>query len=528
MKRNSIPVLQCLALLLAVPLALAGCGGDPAGKIFRYDLSGSITNLDPQFATEDGARIVLDNLFEGLVVQNADGDILPGAAKSWEISADRLTYTFILRSDARWTSGDALTAADFVFTFQRLFSDSSPHAGKYTAIRNAGVIQRGEAGVSALGVRADGSHRLIISLEYADPLFLSSLTDPAAAPCNEQAFTAARGRYGLEADLVCSNGPFELRSWSEANLQLRQSETYRSERPTVAGGVNFYLGREASEQFLDGKTDVALLSREQQENLPNGAEVRPVQKTVWCIVFNQDHAVWGNALLRQGLSLAIDRELMATGVPASVNPATLLAPDAMRVMGKPYRELVTVETPLEFDTQRAVRLYEMGLDAQGLRELPGNATILIPEEARLSLNIGELQQGWQKVLAAYINFDNATASQIQGSLSSSDFQMLVMPMTPGNSDITTLLSAFRSDSPQNYFGYRSAVYDALIDSAQDQVTPEAAAEKYAQAEKQLLIDAAVIPLFYETSYLAMSGGTSDIEVSSFGDHVYFKYALKDR
>lgn len=518
-------LLLCAAFML---LPLGGCSGDPTGKIFRYDINGDVTNLDPQFSTDHGARIVLDNLFEGLVAQSPDGDIIPAVAKSWQVSADNLTYTFHLREDARWSNGDIVTAVDFVFTFQRLFRDDSPHAGKFLAVANAKAVQEGTAGISTLGVHADGAHQLVISLEYADPLFLTMLADPAAAPCNERVFSTSRGRYGLEEGLVCSNGPFALYSWSATMLQLRQSEYYQSERSVLAGGVNFYTGRDAAAQFLDGKTDVALLSREQQESLPNNAETRPIERTVWCIVFNQDHATWGNALLRQGLALAINHELMGENVPASFKPATLFVPEAMRVMGKPYRPSAFVETPMEFDTQRAMRLFDLGLEAKGLRELPPNTTILIPEDAKTQLNMGELQQGWQKVLSAYVNFETYTAAEVQRRLYSGEYQMLVMPMSPANADVETLLGAFRSDSNQNYFGYRSAVYDSLLDSAAAQNTPTDAIDKYAQAEKQLLIDATVIPLYSETSYLALANGVRDLEVSPFGDHVYFKYALKDR
>lgn len=519
-----------IAALFAVTvfaLAFASCRGDPSGKIFRYDIQEKVENLDPQFAVGNGTRMILSNLYEGLVTQSPEGEILPGVASSYALSEDRLTYRFTLREDAAWSNGDSVTAADFVFAFQRMFRDRSPHAELFLAIKGARDVLAGSAPISSLEVREEGERNLVIRLAAPDPLFLEHLTDPAASPCNERAYQEARGRYGLEGKLICGNGPFVLNEWSENRLLLRRSESYRSELPTQAGGVNFYIGREGDAQFLDGKTDLAQLNWEQIEQLNGRARVIPIQKTVWCIVFNQNHPLWGNPLLRQGLAYTVDPELMAKGLPGSFQPATQLAPGAMRVVGKPFRELAGTRAPIEYSAAEGKRLFELGLSMLAMEQLPSTATICVPERGRLALNVGQLQQGWQRDLEAYMNFEVTSVSEIQNKLRSGDYQMLILPMTPANSNIRTLLGAFTSDSGQNYFGYRNALYDELLETAANQVNPQQAAERYAQAETILLSDAVVIPLFYETTYLAESEGVRDLGVSVFGDRIYFKYALKD-
>lgn len=525
-------LLKRLAILLACcVLLLAGCKSDSTGKVFRYDIPEAVVNLDPQFASDSTARLILGNLVEGLLVQSADGEIEPGVAESYTLSEDKMTYTFQLREDAAWQGGEPVLAADFVFAFHRMFTLNSPFASGYAAIQNARDVMDGRMSATMLGVKADGDHTLTITLDHPDPFFPERLCDPCAAPCNQKMFEESRGRFGLEPKFVPSNGPFYLHSWdNEKSLALRQNENYRSEKPAVAGRVTFYVGREnATDQFLDGKTDLALLPYDQQEKLDaTRANVTPIRKTVWCIVFNQNDSEWGNALLRQGLAYTVDHQSVGEGLPVGFAPTSVLVPDAISIMGKPFRESALAESPLALDTQQGQRLFELGLKALGRDQLPTSTTIYIPEIARDTLHIGAtVQQGWQKYLSAYINFVVATPREIENRFQTGDYQMLLMRFTPATADITSLLGAFASDSSQNHFGYNNVRYDELLQSAKDQDTVEKATEKYVQAETMLLSDAVVIPLYSQTTYLAVDSRVQGLEVSPFGDRIQFKYASKD-
>lgn len=513
-------------LLLLLPWLFGGCSGDSTGKTFRYDIAQPVQNLDPQFATDASARLILGNLFEGLVVCEPDGSIQPGVAESYTVSDDRLTYTFRLRETAAWEDETPVTADDFAFTFYRMFRDGSPHAEKYLAIEGARALLTGESELLP-GVRAEAGV-LTLTLEEADPLLLGHLADPAAAPCNESVFTESRGRYGLEIKHLNSNGPFMLSRWDETRLGLRKNEAYRSEKETVADGVVFYIGRETAAQFRDGQSDIATLDQEELDTVPaSRMEVVPIQKTVWCIVFNQDHPLWGNALLRQGLAQAIDRQEFAGGLPDSFRLAEVLIPDAVQVLGTPYREQAFSRSPLPYDSVEAERLFRMGLELLDLNQLPNSATIHVPEQAKLSLGIDQLQQSWQKHLSAYLNFEVGTPQQIQTMLRSGDYQLLLLPITPADANIDTLLGVFMSESEQNYFGYRDIRYDKLLEVASEQHRLQEAVARYSQAETMLLSDAVVIPLYFETSYIAIAKDVQGVQISPFGDQIYFKYAQKD-
>src|SRR5690554_8022198 len=119
-----------LALLFAALIVLTACSGD-------YELTGPIggesgtelaarqvihigNGTDPQTLDPHRAQGVPESnigraLFEGLIAEAPNGDLIPGVAESWDVSDDGKVYTFRLRANARWSNGDPVTAGDFVF-----------------------------------------------------------------------------------------------------------------------------------------------------------------------------------------------------------------------------------------------------------------------------------------------------------------------------------------------------------------------------------------------------------------------------
>ena len=80
-------------------------------------------DLDPQIITAYTDQNITIALFEGLTAIDEKTALpVPAVAERWEVSPDALTYTFHLRADARWSNGDALTAKDFAYSFQRILS----------------------------------------------------------------------------------------------------------------------------------------------------------------------------------------------------------------------------------------------------------------------------------------------------------------------------------------------------------------------------------------------------------------------
>ncbi len=121
---------RAVAVAAAALLALTACsagssttsGSSPGGdQSLSLGLVAEPASLD--FTTTDGAaipQVLLGNVYETLVKQDDSGKIVPSLAKSWTVSPDRKTYTFDLVDNAKFTSDKPFTAADAVFSINRV------------------------------------------------------------------------------------------------------------------------------------------------------------------------------------------------------------------------------------------------------------------------------------------------------------------------------------------------------------------------------------------------------------------------
>ena len=139
------------------------------------------STLDPTFVNSGmPGDIIANDMFEGLVIENSQGQVIPGQATQWTVSDDGLTYTFNLRKGAQWSNGEPVTANDFVFAWQRAVNPKTGNnTGHYfvTAnIANAKAIQEGEKQPQALGIKAIDADTLEITLAKPTPYLLSLLS----------------------------------------------------------------------------------------------------------------------------------------------------------------------------------------------------------------------------------------------------------------------------------------------------------------------------------------------------------------
>src|SRR5690606_11847141 len=154
------------------------------------------------------------DLVESLVSEAPNGDLIPGVAESWDISEDRLRYTFHIRKDARWSNGDPVTAQDFVFSWQRLVDPAtgSRYSMMLASVKNAEEIIRGELPPDALKVAALDDHTFQVDLVAVTPYFLSMLTHSSVYPVHPPSVKKFGNNFTRPGNLV-SNGAYKLAEW---------------------------------------------------------------------------------------------------------------------------------------------------------------------------------------------------------------------------------------------------------------------------------------------------------------------------
>lgn len=521
---------RLFAVLLCAVMLFSACRSSaPAkGKIIRYDIPWEITTLDPQFAADSYSRMIISNIYEGLVAYGENGELAMGVAEDFSVSPDGRTLLFKLRDNAEWKDGRPVTANDFVFAFRRMFSPESPSpfAGDYLAIENAAQVMESTAPPSALGVSAVSDYELEITLEHSSPFFPELLAETPAMPCNQEFFTEARGRYGLDKGLVSSNGPFYLDRWDNeaAAIRLLPNSHYVSEKPLSAGGVNFKISLEESalQRLLDGVADIAEISFDDLEKAKTAnCSTTEFENTVWCVVFNESSNIWGNPLLRQGLARAVEQELLRENLPKKLTPASLLIPPSNILASVKYRSIANA-SPVRFDPVEGLRLFEMGLSSLSIDSVP-EAVFYVPDSPEHTLAMGMVQQSWQKHLAAYVTIQPVPIEDIGQRFQDRDYEIMLMPVTTTTPFATDMLAKFESTSKENRFGYQSSVYDLRLSEIMRAETLTQAGEAAALAESVLLHDAVVIPVYFETTVFATAPGLIGIAATPFPSSLNFKY-----
>ena len=207
--------------IMALGLVLASCGtqthskSKASNKTLTVTASQAIATADPNKADDVVSEAAIAQFMEGLYTTNTKGKVIPAiATKVVKPTNGGKRYTFTLRHNAKWSNGQKVTAADFVYAFQRQVDPTtkSQEIGHLTEVQNAAAIMAGKKPVKSLGIKALGKYKLQITLSQKTPYFNYRLATELY-PLNPT-FTQKYGnKYGTTAAKTLSNGPYILKDW---------------------------------------------------------------------------------------------------------------------------------------------------------------------------------------------------------------------------------------------------------------------------------------------------------------------------
>lgn len=520
-----------MLMVAVLCVGLSGCLGSKDAQTFAYDIASEPKNLDPQVAHDNESLLVIKNIFEGLLAVQPDGTVGAAAAQNYEVSEDGLRYTFYLDPAGKWSDGTQVTADDFVYAFRRIFdpATTSPGAQTLDCIQNAPEVLAGTRPGDALGVEAADTLTLVITLSYSNPLFPELLASTEAMPCNRKFFEETGGKYGLEKDYLLVNGPFVLTKWVHDDyLVLRKNEHYRGAKEMSAERVTLYIPDDeedsAVKRFLDEKTNLAMLTGEEIQSVAGkGYNVDTFENTVWVLLLNTEKPVLQNAQIRKAFAMAFDRSSYGPYMPDWLTPAYGVVPPAVHIGGKSYRTLAGEVSGPAFDPVQAKTEFQTALRSMNLDDLPAT-TLLCPEEGPHAMLVGYTQQIWQRELQAFLSVESLPLAELTKRVEQRDFDVAVVPLTVSYNSPAAVLGMFASDAQKNYAGYQNTGFDSRLSGAAEARNAQSMADSYAQAERLLLADGAVIPMYYESTFYARGKKVSGILLSPFSGGIYFKNA----
>lgn len=507
---------------------------DGTGQIFKIALDSNPGSLDPQLADDESAVMIAKNLFAGLMDYDANGRLVGRIATDYVISNDGLTYTFYLDEGYSWhATGDfeaPVTAHDFVFGFRRLMDPktASPHSDKYYCISGAAAARSGEAGTNTIGVKALDDYTLEFTLEYQNAEFLYLLAELPAMPCCEEFFNTSGGKYGLEAEATCSNGPFYIRYWlhdpygTDNYVRLRRNPGYSEKSYVSPAGINYLITPNFDERksdFQNGSTD-ALLYMPGQKADSKGEHILGYADT-FGLVFNEKLGAFSDPEVRQIFSWAIDREALRSASPYVLISAESIIPDNPTLNARGYTSRIDNEITA---SNRAMAEYKWSflLSEREKSELIG-MTVMVPSSFEYSDILNELAESWYSVFNIHFRIEIVNERDYARRIKDGEYQIALASLSSDKASPFEYLAPFGSE---NTYGV-SLDEVRVAESEQGRYT-SLSAMNYAcsEAESAILSGYHFIPIWHVPTVCCVGDDAEGLTLDPFTKTVYFENAKK--
>lgn len=501
-----------LAVALLTMSANQGCGSNSHSsattppqinnETLKRGLGGEPASMDPGEATDTFSFEVIRDLYEGLTTESQDGKVVPGVAASWTVNASGTQYTFKLRHDARWSNGTRVRAEDFVKAWRRVVDPTraSPVADTLRPVAGAAAIIAGRLSPTTLGVIAAQDDLLIVNLDQPAPYFPQLLTHSATFPVYSEETAKSHDPKNW-----ISNGPYMLTSWTPgSSIKLRRNPWYWDRGNVRIPNVEYVPITDESDeyrQYRAGQLDVtqsvpsAALDSIRKER-PRELIVAPFLATAYYAINLRSPYFATNLNLRKALALAIDRKaLESTILPFGQRPAYGFVPPGTWNYGSQSWEWRNL--PDSERIQEARKLYALaGYSLHKQLRL----RVLFNSNSSIKQVAIAISSMWKQVLGIETVFvDEEFRVFLESRRDSSRWDLARIGWTADYNDAGNFLDTLRSSSPNNDARYERPEFNELLDRAATTADPSARRLILEAAEKMMLSDYPIIPIYFFSS-----------------------------
>jgi oligopeptide transport system substrate-binding protein len=542
MKANQIKRICAITLGVTLGISiLTGCGNnknkmsDNIKQEITYNLGIDIRSLDPALSTDETGSTVILNTYEGLCSLDANEKAVQGVAESWDISQDKLTYTFHLRKDARWSNGDNVKASDFEYEWKRVLNPetASEYAYQLLYIKGAKEYNSGKGDADNVGVKAIDDNTLVVTLENPTPYFLELTATSPYMPV-DRAIVERNKDWTKDIQNYVSNGAFKVTDYKmKDSIVLEKNENYFDKDKVKLDKINMKFVEEETSawaSYKSGQFDIVntVPKSEIQQSLNDGSAKKFNNLATYFLDFNMSDKETNQALkdsrIRKALSIAIDRDAIVNNVTkGGQTPAHGMVSKGIDIDGKDYTEKTNYfDSKANIDEAKKL-LAEAGFpDGQGLPTIQ----VMFNPEGGQSVTMEAIQDMWKKI-GVNVELQTQEWKVFQTTKNNKDFQIARDGWNADYVDPMTFLDTFQSTSNQNNSGYSNSDYDNTINLAKNELDTNKRIELLHQAEDILMNDMPVIPLYYYTRIIGVKDYVKGYRVSVMGV-VYFKGAYVEK
>ncbi len=454
--------------------------------------------LDPALVSDATSSAYVIEIFSGLVTLDSNLQVAPDLAERWQVSPDGRTYTFYLRTDAKFHDGRPITASDVKYSLERACSPalaSQPAMIYLSDIEGAVAMMKGQAKeISGLHIQDD--HTLSLTIDAPKAYFLAKLSYPTA-------FVVDRANVAQGGDWTArpnGSGPFKLAQRNRQRIVLERNEHFYRGAPKLERVTFILSGGMPMTMYENNQLDIVQVGLNDIERVldPTNPLSRELTVTdsfdVQYLGMNTQAPPFDDPAVRRAFAQAIDRRRLADVVlRKTVTPATGILPPGFPGYQAGLRGI-------EFDPDAALASLRQSKykDAAGLPEVvlhvSGEGGTMPPTvEAivdMLSTNLGVEVQVQQTPWATFLR-----------DLDERRYGFFLTGWIADYPDPQNFIDIlFHGDSVSNHTNYRNPQVDRLLAEARVEQDSARRAQLYAQAETMIIQDAACIPLWHGRDY----------------------------
>ena len=462
----------------------------------RIGLHGDTGGFDPQTGTSGTPQYVIKPTYRGLFSVAGDGSLKNEICESYTVSDDGLVYTFTLRDDAKWSDGVPVTAADFVYGWQRNLDPelACAYSNLLGAIVNFDACLVGDKPVEELGVKALDDTTLEVTLSHTQPYFVQMTTFSPFYPVREDKVPTNSSTWSItDVENVVTNGPMKFESYSqnEKVVLVRNPEYYAPEEYGTVERMEFYYIADAQTSvaaFVNNELDVAInVPSDIAATHDNPNEVVEVPYLVSvCYVFTGRNPVLDDVRVRQAINKAINREQICEILGVGNTPIYGLVPPGITnpATGEDFRaeggDLIG-EDVAEAQQLLADAGYPNG---EGFPEL----TFLSSNTTRNSDIALAIQSMLKENLGITINLQLLESQAFNAERRAGNFDICALGTSADYNDPTTWLSLYDSSTEyiQMVAGYSTPEFDELLHAADLELDQAKRFEMLHEAERILV------------------------------------------
>ncbi|WP_025783411.1 ABC transporter substrate-binding protein [Sporosarcina sp. D27] len=502
-----------LLILMVLLLVVTGCGKQEGAKDTAQSKKDRLV-----YASEEefeGLNPILEEtnldalLFRGLMRFDESNKVVTDIADTFDISEDKLTYTFVLKKGITFHDGEELTADDIVFTIESIMDD-----------KNASFLKSDFEEVASIKKLDD--YKLEIKLKEPFTPLLDKLTVPILP---KHAFEGVDMRTADFNSHPIGAGPYMFDKWDRGNaLTLKAYSGFFGTKPSIDKVIFKFIpdSNVRALQLKSGEVDVALLDPVQVEKLEKekNLKIYDVESADYRgVLFNMNLDLWKDVNVRRAFSYATDRAQIVKGILKG-HGSVAYSPLQHHEFNNDQIEKYT------YDVDKAKALLdESGWkeDKDGIRYKNGEKlsfTITAPASDAVRVNMANYVAEGFKAIGADVKVAALDWNAI--TIDETDAFMVGWGSPYDADDHTHIL--FHTDessltsSGYNYGSYSNAKVDELLEKGRTTTDPDERKAIYMQFQEELANDPAFDFIAYENAVFGINKNVSGVKERTLGHH----------